>query len=256
MKVTILGSGSYQPEYKRHSASHFVQIDKQNLVFDFGRGVLDQLQKSKVEYYQIDKIFISHLHSDHWSEIAPFLHIALAEPLTDKLRKKDITIYGPVGFKKAYNLLLTAFDLKKFNPKYKVGVVELKNNSVVKGKNWTIKSHLVKHSSRHKCLGYRLTSKGKVLAYSGDTEDCPGLRKACHQADLAIVETSWPEKLKPKGHMTGKSVGQMAEQEKIKKLVCTHMSPYFLKHFDVKKIVKKYYKGPVVIAKDLMEIII
>jgi len=252
MKITILGSGSYQPEYRRHSASHLVQIGEQNLVFDFGRGVLDQLQKSGVEYHQIDKIFISHLHSDHWSEIAPFLHIALAEPSTNKLRKKDVSIYGPVGFKRAYNQVLSAFDLKKFNPKYKVKVVELKNNSVIKGTSWTVKAFLVKHSSSLNCLAFRLTSAEKNFAYSGDTGDCPGLRNACHQADLAIVETSWPKKLKPTGHLTGELVGQMATQEKIKKLVCTHMTPYYLKNYNVKKIVKKYYKGPVIMAKDLL----
>ncbi len=255
MKLTILGSGSYQPEYQRHSSSHLIQIGKQNLVFDFGRGVMDQLQKSGVEYYQIDKIFISHTHSDHCSELAPFLHIALAEPKVGKFRRKDITIYGPMGFKKTYNHILMAFDLEKFRPKYKILVKELKPGDIVREKTWTVKAFEGKHSSRLKCYCYRITSKNKSLAYSGDSEDCPDLRRACQKANLALLEASWPHHfIKEGGHMSAEVASRVAQESKVKKLVLTHASPYYLRNYDLIKLAKRYYKGPVIIAKDLMEI--
>lgn len=254
MKVIILGSGTYQPELTRHSSSYLVKVGKQNLVFDFGRGVLDQLLKMHVKYHDIDVIFITHTHADHCSELGSFLHIALAEPEKGKFRRKDIAIYGPKGTKKTINHILKAFGLEKFQPQHKVELKELINDDVIKGQGWIVKSYSVKHSPDMECLAYRLESKNKILAYSGDTEDCSGLRNVCQKADVAIIETSWPEELDPKGHMTGEKVGKVARESEIKKLILTHISPYYLENFDIKNKVKEFYKGPVFIAEDLAKI--
>lgn len=253
MEVTILGSGTYQPELTRHCSSYLVKISKQNLIFDFGRGAIDQLLKVGIEYYDIDVIFITHVHADHCSELGSFLHIALAEPPNGKLRKKDVIIYGPKGIKETVNHLLEAFGhLEISKPKYKVEIRELKDRNKVKGNNWTVESFAVKHSPNIECLAYRLESNGKVLAYSGDTEYCQGLKQCCRDADLAIVETDWPKE--EKGHMHGKKTGKLAYESKVKKLVLTHVAPYYLKDFDAESDVRSSYDGPLFLAKDLMKI--
>lgn len=254
MELTILGSGTYQPELTRHASSYLIKIGKQKLMFDFGRGVLDQLLKLNIHYNDIDAIFISHAHADHCSELASFLHIALAEPEKGRKRRKAITIYGPKGIKKVINHISNAFGFKKFQPRHKIKVKELADNSAVRDQSWIMKSYNVKHAQNIKCLSYRLKSKNKVLAYSGDTEDCPGLRKAVEKADLAVIEASWPQGVNLKGHMAAESVGKIAHELKIKKLVLTHIAPYYLKNLDIKKEAKQFYKGPVLIAKDLMKI--
>ena len=252
MELTILGSGTYKPELKRHASSYLVKINKQNLVFDFGRGVLDNLLKIGVNYYDIDEIFITHTHSDHCAELISYLHVALGKPLKGKVREKDITIYGPVGFKEVMNYFYHAFHLKKF--KYRIFIRELRNLNSIVGKGWKLKCYSTNHSKILKSLAYRLESKNKVLAYSGDTTDCLGLRQACNQADLAILEASWPKALKAKDHLTGEEAGKIAQKVGIKKLVLTHMAPYYLENFDVKGEAKKFYNGPVILAKDLMKI--
>ncbi len=47
MKLTILGSGTYQPELERHSSAYLVEIassqaprNDTNICFDFGRGAI------------------------------------------------------------------------------------------------------------------------------------------------------------------------------------------------------------------------
>lgn len=265
MKVIILGSGTYQPELDRHPSSYLVKINKQNLIFDFGRGALDNLLKLGISYAEIDAIFITHAHADHSSELAPFLHIAVAEPQTAKhskktlavageYRKKDLTIYGPRGIKKTVQHLLEAFNIAYHKPEYKVIVKELKNNDLVKGKSWQVRSYKVIHNQDINCLAYRIKSKNKILTYSGDTTECQGLPQACENADLAIIEASWPSKFRAKTHLSAKTAGKVVQKARVKKLVLTHIAPYYLKNFDIKKEVKKFYQGLVIIAKDLMEI--
>jgi len=254
MEVIILGSGTYQPELGRHSSSYLVKIGSNNIVIDFGRGVLDQLIKIGVNYYDIDAIFISHTHADHCSELSSFLHIALAEPTVGKFRKKDLIIYGPKGLKKTIIYLLKAFDLEKHKPTFKIIVKELNENKIVKINQSKIKSYKAKHDSILNCLCYRIIYKDKVFAYFGDTEDCEGLRKACDKADLAIIEASWPTKFKPKDHLTGKKAAIIAKEANVKKIVLTHIAPYYIDNYDIVNEAKKYFYGPVIIAKDLKRI--
>ncbi len=258
MELTVLGSGTYQPTLDRHPSSYLVKTGNQNLIFDFGRGVLDQLMKLGIQYYDIDAIFISHLHADHSSELSSLLHIALAEPAMGKKRRKKLFIYGPQGLLKTYNYILKAFELdREFKPKYPILVKELSDEAIIKDKGWLINSYTVEHgvpNSKLKSLAYRFISGKKILAYSGDCGDCPGLHKAVKNADLAIIEASWPKELKPKMHLTANQAGQIAEKERVKKLVLTHISPYYLSHFNVKKIAQKYFHGFILIANDLMKI--
>lgn len=254
MELTILGSGTYQPELDRHASSYLIKTGQQNLVFDFGRGVLDQLMKAGINYYDIDYIFISHMHADHCSELSPFLHIALAEPEKGKFRQKDITIYGPKGLKKTVKNILEAFGLQKSRPRYKVNIIELGDNDFVKNKNWLIKTYTTKHFPTIASLAYRLEVERKIIAYSGDTERCLGLEKACQSADLAIVEACW-HKIKPlAGHLSAEKTAEIAKKAKVKKLILTHISPYYMKEYNIKELAQKYYKGPIIIAKDLMKI--
>ncbi len=71
------------------------------------------------------------------------------------------------------------------------------------------------------CL--RLEADGQVLAYSGDTEDCPGLREACRGADLALLECTFAEPTA--GHMTPADCAAVFEAARPKRVLLTHLGP-------------------------------
>lgn len=252
MKLTILGSGTYVPELERHSASYLVEVGRQKIVFDFGRGAIDQLLRIGIHYYDINAIFISHLHADHWADLGALLQPTLAPPAAEPHRKKDITIYGPKGTKQAIAHLLRAFYLERYHPPYKVVFKELLNESTVRGLGWDVKSYTVRHADYLHALGYRVTASRKVLAYSGDTGDCPAIRTLCKNADVAILEAG--TRISYRGHMTAREAAQAASDAGVKKLVLSHMSTDHLKTVSVLAIAKKEFEGRVVIAKDLMKI--
>jgi len=262
MKLTILGSGTYQPELDRHSSSYLVETDDgQKICFDFGRGAVDQLLKIGVHINQLDAFFISHWHPDHVSDLLPLLHITIAAPgdlATDWIpRKKPLKLYGPQGTIEKLDLLRKATFLDYFKMEGNIEVREIADDSI-DSQDWQVKSFKTVHiPPRIKidtpALCYRMESNDKVFAYSGDTIESEGLARAIKDADLAIIEASWPEKVKPGSHMTGQRAGKVAEKNGVKKLVLTHMSPLYLKDFDPKKDAKKYFKGEVILAKDLLE---
>ncbi len=253
MKITVLGSGTYQPQLNTSSSSYLVQINTENLVFDFGRGCINQLLKTGVQYYDINSIFITHNHADHGSELISFLHIALAEPPHGKYRKKDVTIYGPKGIKQTIQHLLEAFDLQNNKPKHKIHVKELEPGESIKKKDWTVKCFKTIHSNKINSLCYRLENNKKVFSYSGDSAECEGLTQCCKNADLAILDTESPSKEESKGHLTGEKAAKLAQKANVKKLVLTHIGLYYQKKYNPKQEAKEFFNGPVIIAKDLMQ---
>jgi len=255
MKLTILGSGTYQPELDRHGSAYLIETRKSKICFDFGRGAIDQLLKVGLQVNQIDAIFITHWHPDHISDLLPLLHITLAAPAdltVDWLpRKEPLKIYGPKETKERLNYLRKAASLDH----HEMDMVEVYGieDEEVKGADWTVKPYLAKHNPETTSLCYRLESEGKIFAYSGDTIESEGLNKAARDADLAVIEAGWPEEVKPKTHLTGERAGKIARGQNVKKLVLTHMSPYYMKKFNPLKDAQKYFKGEINLAKDLME---
>ncbi|MFA5076059.1 MAG: ribonuclease Z [Patescibacteria group bacterium] len=254
MEITILGSGSYQPELSRHSAGYLVRAGKKNLVFDFGRGAVDQLMKVGVNYYDIDAIFITHLHSDHCSDLLAVLHILLIEPAFLSFRKKKLVVYGPVGFNKVMAKLMVIFNLTKYRPQYKIVFKEIKDGQSARIGSCQIRGYKVKHSRTWNCLAYRISANKKVLTYSGDSEQCPGLLKAARGADLAILEASWPEKFIAGGHMSASQAAALAQKAGVKRLVLSHMHSFYFRKYNPLAEAKKNYRDQVVVARDLMVI--
>ncbi len=256
MKLTILGSGTYQPELERRSAAYLIQTADQNICFDFGRGAIEQLLKAGVHVNQIDAIFITHWHADHMNDISSLLHITTAPPGDHGLwpvRQKPLKIYGPEG---TVDNLKTILGIIRYgeNPELdNMDVQEVSEDKII-GEHWTLYSYPTIHNQGIKPLCYRLEAESKVFAYSGDGVESEGLAKAIKDVDLAIIEAAWPDEVQPKTHLTGTRAGKFAQENGTKKLVITHMAPLYLQKYDPKKDAEKYFKGEVIIAKDLLSI--
>jgi ribonuclease Z len=64
--VTILGSSSAIPSRDRFPTSQIVSCYGRHYLLDCGEGTQIQLRKYKISFQRIDRIFISHLHADHF----------------------------------------------------------------------------------------------------------------------------------------------------------------------------------------------
>jgi ribonuclease Z len=251
MKITILGSGTFVPELNRHCSSYLFEIGKEKLVFDLGRGAIDQLLKLKTNLYELDKIFISHMHTDHASEIVSFISFIIDSPEKKKLKER-YTIYGPKGIKRRINKFLESFNLHKHKNIRRIRVRELSDKDIVKGGDWMLKPFKVRHSKNLNCLSYRIKSRNKTLSYLGDSAYSESLIKSCLNSDVAILEATLPERWNSKEHMNGKEAGRLAREANVKNLIVTHVANTYLPK--VKKDIRKEYSGKFYIAKDLMTI--
>lgn len=92
MRITFMGT-SFLPRLSQEANSVFVECGEDgSFVFDCGSGVVSKYISMGVAYSQMDKIFITHLHGDHMSDL---MFIYLFGPSGD--RKTDLHVWGPTG---------------------------------------------------------------------------------------------------------------------------------------------------------------
>jgi len=101
MKIVFLGTGGTYPSKIRNVTSIAVQLPGEVVVFDCGEGTQRQLMHSSVSFMKISRIFVSHLHADHFLGIP-----GLVQSMSLNGREDALNIYGPEGTKSNVEAML------------------------------------------------------------------------------------------------------------------------------------------------------
>ena len=250
MKITVLGSGTAAPRINRNMSSYLLEIDNNKILLDTGPGTIRQLLKSKINLLDIDNIFYTHMHNDHINDLGAIIWCNNY----GMLRKKSLNLYGPKSFNKYFNILIKKI-LKPTKLSYGINVKEMKNNSKIRisldNKIIIIKSIKSKHTKNS--ISYRIEHDNKSIVYSGDTDYSKEIIEISKNADLLILECSFPNNKKVEGHLIPSLCGKIATKANVKKLVLTHLYPE-CDRADIKKQCSKEFDGKIIVAKDFMEI--
>jgi ribonuclease Z len=99
--LLILGTSAAVQANGRHQSAQILKKDKHLFLIDCGEGTQEQLRRRKVNLNKISKIFISHLHGDHF-----FGLFGLISTMSLQGREKRMEIYGPKGLNEILTLQL------------------------------------------------------------------------------------------------------------------------------------------------------
>jgi len=99
MKLTILGCFSATPRVNTNPTAQVLDIKNHLFLIDCGEGTQVQLRKNKIKFSRIKRVFISHLHGDHY-----FGLIGLISTFRLLTREADLHIYAPKGLKEVITL--------------------------------------------------------------------------------------------------------------------------------------------------------
>ena len=101
MRIVFLGTGGTYPSKIRNVTSIAIQLPGEVVMFDCGEGTQRQLMSSSVSFMKISKIFISHLHADHFLGLP-----GLIQSMSLNGREDDLTVFGPTGTAKNVRMML------------------------------------------------------------------------------------------------------------------------------------------------------
>ena len=69
MKLIVLGSGTCVPSLKRNAPGYYIEAEDYRILVDCGSGTLLQLERAGRNYKDLDAVFITHRHPDHFADL-------------------------------------------------------------------------------------------------------------------------------------------------------------------------------------------
>jgi len=156
---------------------------------DCGTTTNSGLSDLGVERDELDAMVISHFHGDHFAGIPLLL---LAAQYADR-RTKPMLIAGPPDIERRVRLLADAMGhpLEDKLWSYPIEFLELHPGSVVEVGPMSVETFKTQHQPDAHPQGYRLTSSGRVVSYSGDTGWFDGLPQIAAGSELFVCECTY-----------------------------------------------------------------
>lgn len=215
MKVRILGSGGSAVSPRR--ACPCILADDTTM-FDLGPGALRNLRIGHLQTDKLNRIFISHTHADHISDLVPFLWAIQIDG-----RQEPLDVYGPPGFKETFRKLLQCTSTPDDFFKFPLAVSELNFGESKDNVRTCRTSHTIP------TLAFRLESKGRSFCYTADTTYCPAVVELAQNADLLLHEATFLEDqlsiAEVTYHSTARMAGQAAREAHARRLALFHIPP-------------------------------
>ena len=280
MRITALGTGLPTPVTRaQKSTAWMVELGNGDVfLFDLGTGSMENLFGLRPDFSKMDKVFLSHLHSDHFGDLDAFI---VGSWLSG--RYTPLHVYGgsgetpDLGTKAAIDSLTRAlaWDIKsrtgilpdaggeiivhEFDYKEEDQVVYAENG--VKIKSWPAVHSL------DGAVSFRLEWNGLVFVFGGDTRPNKWFIEYAKGADFAIHECfPTPEglaafndwKMRPATfvssyiHTPPEGFGKVMSEVKPRMAVAFHTVLLPDIREGMLEGIRKTYDGPLTIATDLM----
>ena len=249
MRLTILGSGT-NVHPTRAAAGYLIHTD-QVMLLDFGPRTLMNLVKTGVNRHRITHILFSHYHADHFSDFITYLFDEIIFAKFEGGSRPPLTVMGPPGTGRLFRTMfgvLPGFDQAPFPVRYR----DLGDRAFRIGATKIIPTTVLHAPGLH-CLGYRVEYQGRALAYSGDSQYCAPLVRLCGDADLAVLDCSFPASRPNPVHLHAGQCGQVAREAGVGRLILSHFYP-IAERYDVRAQAGEAFDGSITKARDLLRI--
>ena len=198
LSAVVCGTRSPLPSPGRAETCILIKAGKHLYVVDVGDGSVTNLRNWRINLGKVKAVLLTHLHSDHISDLAD-LHL---NAWITQSRSKKLIVYGPEGvdqvikgFEGAYSLDyrfrnehhgndIAPLEVAGFDPY----VIDLSNPVIIDEDGLKVTAFAVVHDPVEPALGYRFDYKGRSIVISGDTIYHENVIKNSINADVLFHE--------------------------------------------------------------------
>jgi len=271
-QLVLLGTGTPNAEPDRRGSAAAVVVNGRPYLVDCGPGVVRQaaaghrrgLEALAVE--KLDRVFITHLHSDHTAGYADLI-------LTPAVlgRPGPLEAFGPPGLAAMTEHLLAAYaaDIRERveglecgnAAAYRVDAQEIEPGVVYDDESVHVTAFAVQHGTWKHAFGYRFDTPDRVIVVSGDTVPSDELVKHAKGCDVLVHEVysvAGFARLSPRwqayharAHTSAHQLAALAAEIRPKLLILTHQLFWGATEDELLAEVRRTYDGAVRSGRDL-----
>src|SRR5687767_8717787 len=289
LSLFFAGTAGSVPTARRGLPAILLRAGGERILLDCGEGTQQQLLRS-AGLPELDAIFISHFHLDHWLGL-----VGMLKTFDLRAREKPLAIHGPPGLKALFATLRPVIG----RTGYPLSLVELEPYEEVRFGGYSIGSFPVRH--RVEAYGYAFVEEdrpgrfdveaarrlgvtegpdfgrlqagetvggvrpeqvvgepraGRRIVLSGDTAPCQAVEVFAHGADVLVHEATFTEHERERAretlHSTARQAAEIARDAGVRLLALTHLSTRYFPR-DVRDEARAVFPNTVV-PRDFDEI--
>jgi ribonuclease Z len=263
LSLFFAGTAGSVPTPRRGLPALLLRAGGERILLDCGEGTQSQLLRSAVGLPEIDAIFITHLHLDHWLGLP-----GMIKTFDMRDRDRPLDVFGPPGLKQLFGHSLRPIIGRTGYP---LNVIELEHHEEVGFGDFVIASFPVNH--RVEAYGYAFIEDdrpgrfdvesarrlgvtegpdfgrlqrgetvngvtpeqvvgedrpGRRIVYTGDTAPVQSVEVYAADADVLVHEATFCEdehdRARETGHSTARQAARTALEANVKLLALTHLS--------------------------------
>jgi len=201
-EVRVIACGTGMPDQRIAQASACFLFEFGNgekLIFDLGTGSMRNIASLMIPYEYLDKVFISHLHADHWGELGALWAGGWTSGRPGPLRvwgpsgeiEEMGTAYALDGFKRAnyWDYQTRAYKITPIPGNIEVHEFDYKgiNEVIYEEKGITVRSFPAIHIGDGP-VSFSIEYEGLKLVFAGDTTPNMWFVRHAKDADFVIHE--------------------------------------------------------------------
>jgi ribonuclease BN (tRNA processing enzyme) len=211
MKLHILGCGDAFGSGGRNQSGYLVEAEHHLFLLDCGPTTLLAMKRAGFDPRDLDAIFLSHLHGDHFGGI-PFLFI---EYLYRRPRGSSLHIAGPAGTQDAVNKLFGLMYSATELPPVEFHLLEPEKSCTIAGVE--VFSFRVPHQINAVSLALKIRCEGKQVLFSGDSAWTERFIDEARDVDLFLCECTFYDQ------GTGNHISYFRLQQSMPRLACRRL---------------------------------
>lgn len=225
MRLTLIGCGDAFGSGGRFNTCFLVEAAGRRILLDCGASTPVALKTRGIDAVGIDGVLLSHLHGDHFGGL-PFL---LLDFHFLGRRETPFSIAGPPGTRARLDAACEVLFPRSSENKWRfpLHVGEIVPGLEAEFLGFAVTTAEVIHYSGAPSTAVRLSTAGRTLAYSGDTQWTEALIGVAAGADLFICECYDYDRDLP-GHMSWATLKSNLARLRAKRIMLTHMNPSML----------------------------
>jgi ribonuclease Z len=178
LDVVFLGTSGSGPTAQRAPSATLIRRGGERLLVDCAEGTQRQLLRSDVGLVDLEEIFLTHLHADHFLGLPGML-----KTFALRARELPLTVYGPRGTQGLIGDLRRIFGRLT----YPLDVIELAPGDTQERAGYRLTPIAVEHGVQG--LGYVLAEQGRPGRFDVETADRLGVPDGPQRGALQRGET-------------------------------------------------------------------